>query len=76
MHRNYGKVGNLRFPTLFLKKYHRFLGHVKTTDVEGIIGALAWNACDQDGRRRLVSIRTKDGTLVANLRQCSMIWET
>ena len=41
------------------------------TDVEGVIGVLAWKACDHEGRRR--AMRTREGTLVANVGQYAML---
>ena len=42
-------------------------------DVEGITDALAWKACDHEGRRRFAAIRTREGTLVADVRQYAML---
>ena len=45
------------------------------TDVEGTIDVLAWKACDYEGRRRSVSARRKERTLVPNVRQNTMLRE-
>ena len=39
------------------------------TDVTGIVDVLAKNACDQVRRRRFVFVKTKEGHLVAGMRQ-------
>ena len=41
-------------------------------DTEGIIGVLAWSACDHEGSR-LVAVETKETTLVANVKQYGMM---
>ena len=43
------------------------------TDVESIIDGLAWKACDHEGRKRFVSVRTKERILVANVRPHAML---
>ena len=37
-------------------------------DIEGIIGVLAWSACDDEGRRRFVAVKRKKTTRVANVK--------
>ena len=41
------------------------------TDVAGVVDVSAENACDQEGRRRLVFVKSKTGNLVAGTRQCA-----
>ena len=36
---------------------------------------LTWKACDHRGRRRFVSVKTKQGNLVANVGQYAMLRE-
>ena len=38
---------------------------LNSTDTEGIIGVLAWIACDRDGCRRFVARKAKEATVVA-----------
>ena len=42
-------------------------------DTEGIIGVLAWSACEHPGRRRLVAVEREKTTLVANAKQYAMM---
>ena len=45
------------------------------TDTECIIGILAWSVCDHEGRRRLVTRKGKETTLVAIVKQYAMLRE-
>ena len=38
-----------------------------------VIGVLAWSACDYEGRRRLVAVKTKEMTLVASEKPCALM---
>ena len=38
-------------------------------DTEGIIGVLAWSACDYEGRRRFVAVKRERTTVVASMKQ-------
>ena len=42
-------------------------------DTEGIIGVLAWSACDREGRRRLVAVKREKTMLVATMKQDTMM---
>ena len=42
-------------------------------DTEGIIGVVAWSACDHQGRRRCVAVEREKTTLVAHVKQYAMM---
>ena len=46
---------------------------LSSADAEGIIGVFAWSACDCEGRRRLVVVKTKEATRVASMKQYAMM---
>ena len=46
---------------------------LSSTDAEGIIGVSAWSACDHEGRRRFVTVKTEEPTLVAKVKQYAMM---
>ena len=64
-------LGQEKAERVYIKKYI-----LCPTDVEGIIRAFGWKACAYEGRRWFVSIRTKEGNLVANVRQYAVLWAT
>ena len=46
---------------------------LSSKDTEGVIGVLAWSACDHEGRKRSVAIKREGTTLVANTKQYAVM---
>ena len=42
-------------------------------DTEGVVGVLAWSACDHEDRRRLVAVKREKTTLVAIVKQKALM---
>ena len=45
---------------------------LRPTGTEGVVGILAWSACDHEGRRRFAAAKREKTTLVANMEQCAV----
>ena len=66
-----------RMEEYFVEKGEEILVEVGTleayvlcpTDVAGVMDELAKKACDQEGRRKFVFIKTKEGNLVADVKR-------